>query len=232
MRRLKILENRPLIVGTIVGPNSIDSQIKTAHKAKPDLVEVRLDTMPVSLFPKIRAQVRLPLLLTIRSPQEGGQNKLSEKARLKLFRQYLPWCDLVDLELRHPNLIKALTPVARRLKVGVIHSLHDFKGIGTEGRLRQAFKTSRRLRGDILKVAVRPKNDPELETFLRWGNELNHPCPVFIGMGAAGIFSRFAAFSFGSRFAYGHLGRPAALGQPSVANLIKTTELIYGPARN
>ncbi len=230
----KILRHRPLIVGTIAGPHSVNEQIQLARRTKPDLVEIRLDTLPVRAFQEIRAKTKLPVLLTIRSPRENGgkaaYHDLSEADRRGLFQFLIPLSDMIDVELRHEPLIKALTPLARAFNVDVMHSAHDFHGIGTEKRLQTLAKRSQRLRGDVFKAAVMPKTDVELEKFLDWGLKLDHPCRVLIGMGAAGLPSRFMGYSMGSVFAYGHLGRSAAPGQPSVADLKNQIHRIYREA--
>jgi 3-dehydroquinate dehydratase len=111
----KTLRTRPLIVGTIAGPHPLKPQIKAARAAKPDLIEIRLDTLPLTAFQEIHSKTKLPILLTIRSAQENGGKKprraLSEAERLTLFRFLIPLCDMIDVELRHAPLIKALTPL-------------------------------------------------------------------------------------------------------------------------
>jgi 3-dehydroquinate dehydratase type I len=226
-----LLRHRPLIVGTIAGPHSITDQIKEARRANPDLIEIRQDTLPLRAFQDIRRVLKKPILLTIRSAHENGGKEpyhaLKEADRLTLFKFLLPLCDMIDVELRHPELMRELGPIARSFRVNVMHSAHDFKRVGTPGRLGRWATMSRRFRGDVLKMAVMPRTDTELENFMNWGMALGHPCPVLIGMGAVGLPSRYLGFSYGSRLTYGHLGHSAAPGQPSAADLKKRICEVY-----
>jgi 3-dehydroquinate dehydratase-1 len=227
-RQQSTLKKRPLVIGTIAGTADLKTQIKNARHTPVDMIEVRLDTLPLRAFHEIR-RISKPLLLTIRSAKENGKkagNGYSDAERLKLFETLLPFCDAVDVELRHPALLRKVTRLAHRHGVGVIHSYHDFKRAGRPREWVLLQKRSAALKGDVFKIAVMPKTPAEVESFLRWGLSLKKPAAL-IAMGPLGEMSRYVGYSFGSVLTYGHFGRSAAPGQPSAAALVKAVRGIY-----
>src|SRR5260370_21632202 len=70
--------------------------------------------------------LRLPKILTIRDPREGGKESLSESERLNLFRELLPHVDYIDVELRNFSLYSDALAAARTSAKQLIVSVHDF----------------------------------------------------------------------------------------------------------
>lgn len=228
----------PLIAGTLTGFRPLAEQIKRARSSRINLIEVRLDTFPlkaipeaVSLLRQVRTRSRIPLIATLRCAREGGGHltkNMSNQERSQWLKASLPHASYVDVEIKDAALARTITQAARRKKVRVIHSLHDF----TPGlRLSSHAKfsaLSRKAGGDIFKVAVTPRDNNEVEEFLRWGYQLPNPGKILIGMGRAGLMSRIIGFSFGSILTFGHLGTAAAPGQLSVRDLAQSIRDVYG----
>src|SRR5260370_7832466 len=70
--------------------------------------------------------LRLPKILTIRDPREGGKESLSESERLNLFRELLPHVDYIDIELRNFSLYSDVIAPARTSAKQLIVSFHHF----------------------------------------------------------------------------------------------------------
>jgi 3-dehydroquinate dehydratase-1 len=243
--RKKILSVRPLVAGTLFKRGQINQQLAAAGRAGLDLVELRLDTFPEaqgpfqktyefgrSLIRQIKEKLQLPILLTLRAHDERGprpqRETLSDAHRAEILARLLPSVELVDVELRHAAFAKRLTVVAHIHGVDVIHSAHNFRNVWTDAQLNRLCASSKKMGGDIFKVAVMPSSDGELETFLRRGKNLPVKNKILIGMGKLGAPSRLFGYSFGSILTYGHLGRSAAPGQIPARVLANAVKRLYG----
>jgi 3-dehydroquinate dehydratase type I len=245
-----LLATRPLVVGVLTGTAPLTSQIKKARSLPVDVIEVRLDSFSflygdlanargrsIELLKKIRLAAQIPILLTIRSHAERGPRiparpwRLTDAIRLALFRDLLPFCRMVDVELRHPALAAEVTRLARRQKIDVVHSHHNFQGVTSLADLKKAAAHSRRLSADVLKVAVTPETSAQCEKFLWGGMALPGRNKVLIAMGPQGVMSRFIGFSFGSILAYGYLGTKTASGQVSAREMTRAVRRLYAPLK-
>lgn len=240
---------RPLVVGTLTGEGSLPSQIKKAKSPFVDIVEVRLDTFPwihapfsvstpksQNLLTHIRKATKKPLLLTLRSFTECGKAvpekfRLSDEQRMTILARLLSSCDMIDVEIRRWPFAKVATALAHRHDLSVIHSYHQFSGRFRATDAAKWAKKSNQIKGDIVKIAITPKTNEDLEDFLTWGMALNNPARILIGMGKVGLPSRLLGFSFGSVMTYGHLGRSAAPGQWPADVLGKTVQKLYAHAQ-
>src|ERR1700731_2869478 len=117
----------PAIVAVIATIRDFDeiSKLSSAHF---DLCELRID-----LLCRLSADLEgfvgklpSPKILTVRDPNEGGANAISETTRLELFERWLPLCDLVDVELLNLSRFSGLVQQAESTGKGVIVSFHDF----------------------------------------------------------------------------------------------------------
>jgi 3-dehydroquinate dehydratase I len=229
--------SRPLVVGTLSARQSIESQVKQAVKARLDWLEIRLDTFipryaPDAVVHAVRRQWKGPLLLTLRSWHEQGPGshktvKLTNEQRKKILTPLLPFVDVIDVELSHKNYAAYMTRLAHQHRVQVIHSTHNFASSGHKPTLNRMAGLSRKLKGDIFKVAVSVSTPAELEAFFIWGLSLKNPRVVLIAMGDVGQISRVLGFCFGSVLTYGHLGAETAPGQMSAPKLRKVIDELY-----
>ena len=236
----------PLVVGTLLGTQSIRLQLARARRANIDLLECRLDTFPFilgdhstavnlskKLIREIKSVTHKKVLLTLRSYREQGPVKntalaIGETRRLRLLEELLPACDLVDIELRASKIIKHVISAARRHKVKTIGSYHDFVHVPTTRTFPKLFQQAERMNIDFLKLAITPHTAEELDHFLSWGQALKRQGKILIAMGPLGQPTRVLAGCFGSKMTYGHLGTSAAPGQMSVRDLNKALANVYG----
>jgi 3-dehydroquinate dehydratase-1 len=239
-----LLQKRPLIVGTLTNGAPLAAQLNRAKSAGIDLVELRLDSFPKaygafqkaydfgrSVIRAIKTKTNFPVLLTFRADDERGaavsRHTIGNKNRAEILARLLPAVDLVDVEIRHSDFARRMTIIARIHGVDVIHSIHDFKTPGKFSALTKWSEASRKLKGDVFKVAVTPKTNDDVEDFMIWGAELKNPKKVLIAMGSAGRISRVVAYTFGSVLTYGHLGASAAPGQMAARDLAQSIKHVY-----
>lgn len=236
-RLLAPIPSRPLVAVALVGSVDLDVQLRAALRA--DLVEVRLDTFPALLrapsasaavLRHVSATSKKPVLLTCRHPRESGAKKpaslgINEAARLKLYSHLLPVVDAVDIEVAAP-FAAALARRAKRAGCAVIQSAHFFNGPSSVAAWRRLERRSRTQGADIFKIAIMPRTEKDVLSFLAWGVDVQKPV-VLIAMGELGVPSRFAAFSAGSRITYAHAGGATAPGQVGVGTLRRAIDRIY-----
>ncbi|MFZ0389228.1 MAG: type I 3-dehydroquinate dehydratase [Calditrichia bacterium] len=80
-----------------------------------DLVELRLDYLPFFPLQQLRSTFRQPLILTWRSPQQGGFCSIDLRQRIILFRKALQTgMDYLDVEWEQADLILPQLPAGAR----------------------------------------------------------------------------------------------------------------------
>jgi 3-dehydroquinate dehydratase-1 len=179
------------------------------------LLEIRVDnfaTNPNSLL-KALPKLRVPLIVTVRHPAEGGANDLSFARRRELYGRFLPHAAFIDLELRSLEKLADVVAAARRAGVRVIASTHHFRSTPPTENLQRAIRRANAAGADICKLAARAETAGNLGRLLAL---LGRPQPLplsVMGMGRFGKISRLLLAQAGSVLNYGYLDRPNASGQ-------------------
>lgn len=209
--------HRPL-KACVITEEAKDALVKKARSAGADLLELRIDTFkdkdPASLkasAKRARAIARLPLLLTVRAPKEGGASRLSDASRLELYRELVPFADAVDIELRSSKILRNVIKFSKQAGKKVIVSFHDFKATPSRRRLAEIIKKARSAGADAVKIAARAQKSGDvkrLAALLMDSDDL-----IVIAMGARGAASRIFFPMLGSLVTYGSLDGKAAPGQ-------------------
>ena len=216
-RRNRMKAGRPLLVGVIASP--ADLQFAARMTEPPDLFEIRLDyfcKMLTQLERKID-NLRAPIILTARDPREGGTGSLSIEKRRQLLWRFLPHAKYVDVELRSARALKPLLAEARKRKLRVIFSFHDFKSTPSSRSLRAKAARAKRLGADIFKVATRADHPSELGRLVDFIANNNAKIDISaMGMGKLGGLSRLLLARCGSVLNYASLEQSVVEGQPSV----------------
>ena len=231
------------IVGVITSAEEL--RLAARMRRPPDLFELRLDH-----FAKIDMQIpRLPapLILTARDPREGGANKLSIKQRRRLLAQFLDRAAYIDIELRNARALKSIacrgvaqrsrvdlvrqrtdSPWrARRKKIRVILSFHDFDSTPSVRRLSAMASKAKSLGADVFKVATRTDTQRELARLREFimgssrcddhGRRSAPTLPLSVmGIGKLALKSRA---ELPSTLVYGALKTSRFAGQPTLAQL-------------
>ncbi len=191
----------------------------------PDLFELRLDSLGECLAEIERAlpRLRAPLIITARHPAEGGSAALTAAARGKLLERFLDHARYLDVELRSGRDFPALLATARRRRIGLIISVHDFADTPEPALLREKLQRAAKLQPAIFKIATRTDTPAQLARLLDFFRENSGPIPLAaMGMGELGLASRRQLLRMGSALNYAALGAANAPGQPTLRNLRRT----------
>lgn len=203
-----------MVVGTVHSPGSLRAALRLRAGAL-DFVELRVDAFASDPAPLLRAapRLRVPCVVTVRHPAEGGANDLSTARRRALYLQFLPHAALIDVELRSVEKLAGVIAAARTLGVGVVVSDHDFRKTPPLAQLQARIRRAHRAGADICKLAALTSTAADLQRLLALFTT-RQPLPLSVmGMGEFGKVSRLLLARAGSVLNYGYLDRPNASGQ-------------------
>ena len=190
-----------------------------------DLVELRLDYLrdfdfrDVAALEHILEGKPLPVIITCRSFEEGGQQRIDDEVRLKLLvegaRRSADYC---DIEAAHYAQASALYPDISRLTV----SYHNFEETPVDLDLVYDRVTS--LPAAVHKIVTRANRLTDNLAIFRLlkRSSLENKQLIAIAMGPLGIVTRLLGNSRGSFLTYGSRvhGKESAEGQPTCEELI------------
>lgn len=187
-----------------------------------DALEVRLDmiTEPINdALHQLRNSFDGPIILTVRSSDEGGAYAGGTDRLWERISPYLPDIDMVDLEIRfqdHAERIKSRNK-------SVIASCHrnDMPG---EQELQNLMDTLHGF-GDIIKIAVQPQNQQDILTLLK----STSTCPYPVIMSVTGTVYRYARpllCLFGSLYTYCYIESATSPGQYSIREMQLLSHLL------
>jgi 3-dehydroquinate dehydratase-1 len=180
-----------------------------------DLLEIRVDHFALDPAPLLRAlpRLRVPLIVTVRHPAEGGAHALGLARRREWYARFLPFAALIDVELRSIEQLADITAEAHRRGVKVIASVHYFRSTPSAAQMRAALRRCRAAGADIGKLAALTPT-PAALTRLLGILDRKQPLPLSVmGMGRFGKVSRLLFAQAGSVLNYGYLDHPNASGQ-------------------
>jgi 3-dehydroquinate dehydratase-1 len=210
-------KNTPLTVGTIATEKGLD------HLANPpagvDLAEIRLDLLlskgvePEKVLGAM-AQKELPVLLTLRTREEGGAFNWRSRQRVLFFLAFLPFADAVDLELTNLPRLGRVLRALRRSKRDLVLSSHSLKRKLTPLRLKRLLAEFRKTRAAVYKIVGLARRPRDLRTLAEPLLTLPHMRLAILASGPLATASRLSLPGLGSRLLYVHLDEPAAPGQP------------------
>lgn len=208
---------RPRLVAVIA--STADLRAALANKRLPDFFELRLDSLsPIRVRDEKRiSRLRAPRIITVRDPREGGVGKLSIENRRTLLLRFLPRAKYIDVELQTVRQFKSLLVQAKKRKVGLILSYHNFKTTPSSRSLCAKAKRAKAMGADIFKVATRTDTPAALAQLVDFLTNPNIRLPISaMGIGKLGPISRLLLARCGSVLNYGALGQPNVEGQLSV----------------
>ena len=211
---------QPRYIGVIFSPSDLKRALRLRNR--PDLFELRLDGLVVSVdkLPNVIPRLRRPVIITARSPSEGGLNHLSISRRRQLLRHFLPQAAMIDIELSCATALASIIKLARAGEVPLILSRHDFKCMPSAAALRKLADRAHSLGADIFKIVARTDDRQQLENLISFAQSERLPLPVSaMGIGRLGRVSRATLANTGSVLNYAHLGRATTKGQMSLSEL-------------
>jgi 3-dehydroquinate dehydratase I len=209
---LKSDSNRVIrIIASLSSPREFQSPL--IHEA--DALEVRLDmiTEPIGdALHQLRTSFTGPIILTLRSSDEGGAYAGGTEGFLDRIVPYLSEVDMVDLEIRFSNHVKAV----KQKNKTVIGSCHQ-NNMPEKEELHELIQTLHQF-GDIIKIAVQPQSDKDLLFLL----QTSLTCPYPLIMSVTGTIYRYARpllCLFGSLYTYCYIGSATSPGQYSIKEM-------------
>ncbi|MGB9891089.1 type I 3-dehydroquinate dehydratase [Thermodesulfovibrio yellowstonii] len=180
-----------------------------------DLIELRVDmfekTENISdIFETAKRKYNLPLLCTIRLPEEGGKREI--KNRVEIYQAVIPFCNFFDIEI-FSNEAPFLRQLSIKNNITLIGSYHNFINTPSMEQLEEVFDRGKTMGMDIIKIATMVNGKKDMETLLYF--TLRHKLDriIVLGMGQQGIPSRIINPVFGSMITYASLNEISAPGQ-------------------
>ena len=192
-----------------------------------DVVEVRLDHLlaagcEADFLVSALSRRRHPVLLTLRSHLEGGAVRMTNAQRAALVVELLPLVEAIDWEHAARGAATALFRSARRRKVAIVLSSHEFQSTPPEPVLLRRLAAMTKTRPAIVKLAARTDDPDALLRLLKIQSGHTAAIPLaLMGMGEHAAASRQLLPLLGARLVYGYLDAPSAPGQPHVRDLVR-----------
>lgn len=208
------LRKKAHVIGTVHSPGSLRAALKI-RPGEVDFLEIRVDHFAADVAPLLRAlpRLRVPLIVTVRHPAEGGMNDLGFARRRDLYARFLPHAAFIDVELRSFAKLSSTVAAARCAGVKVIASSHHFHSTPTPARLQRTIRQARAAGADLCKLAALAQTPSALAALLA---PLARPQPLPLSVMAMGRFGKISRLLFaqaGSVLNYGYLDHPNANGQ-------------------
>ena len=244
VRNITFGEGRPKICVPITGRTGEEIALRTAElkAAKPDLAEWRADWYE-EVFDREKLETMLawlrvelgglPLLVTFRTREEGGEQSISAGAYEDFLRTVMDsgQADLIDVELfRGEELLRDICKEAKAQGIKVIASSHDFEKTPAKEKILARLIRMQDCGADLLKLAVMPQTAEDVLTLLSAPLEMKEQHAkqpvVTMSMGAKGAVSRLTGELFGSVMTFGSAGVASAPGQVSVPELKAALEVL------
>ena len=195
------------LVASVAHPASVPE----AEMAGADCIELRLDLFPTP-FPEEGGEAvrhcRLPIILTVRSREEGGTFTGGTREWQALMEPWLPYAAMVDVEQQFSRS----APPLRDRGISIIASFHT-QQMPSATELT-AFE-SRLRRYGIPKIVVRPGSPDDVITLCSFTLHARQPIITSI-MGPEFRYARIILPLFGSAMVFSYAGKPTAEGQFSV----------------
>jgi 3-dehydroquinate dehydratase I len=210
----------PGIIGVIASQADLRRALRI--RKPPDFFELRLDHLAgnVDELANKLPILQAPLIITARTPREGGANNLSIKQRRELLMRFLPQARYIDVELRSVPALQSLLELARRKNVRAIISFHDLKSTPDSRSLRAKARTAKSCGADIFKVATRTDTPEQfMRLFAFFTNRDVDLAVSAMGIGKLGAASRIALAQSGSMLNYASIGPSKIEGQLSIRQL-------------
>ncbi len=228
------LGKRPVVVGTVSG----DFNMPADAAAQVDIMEIRVDMLDVEsipdiagIFSSVKRKYGKPLIATIRSGEEGGERDIDDDRRYRIFREILPFAEILDVELSSAGLIGKVSALCRENGRILMASYHNFNETPGRNILEGLLRKGKDLGARIVKIAVHAADNKDLGRLIHFTIENRDAGIVTISLGRAGLISRIVNPMTGSLLTYGFIDRAASPGQISAFEIIKHLRL-FDPAYN
>lgn len=215
-----------MICAVILGPSFNDAHIQlTQAVAIADLVELRLDyfsTIDLSALVTLRKTFAIPMILTLRSQQQGGRYQHTEEQRLSdlaLLAQLEP--EYLDIESHvSTEFVQDLINLHPTIKI--IMSYHDFQTTAQD--FDAIYKNMQRSSAAFYKLAFQAHSTLDALRLLCWRHAMKEKNVIAVSMGGLGQITRILGPIVGNPITYASLDEnlQTAQGQLKATTLIET----------
>ncbi|MBQ3239911.1 MAG: type I 3-dehydroquinate dehydratase [Akkermansia sp.] len=207
----------PCIVGSVADADTLRHVVYTDQTPDCDMIELRVDGLlrsGMSFHEIEQVQATLPLLVTVRTPEEGGLYPFANvQERAELAMRLLPRAAALDWEIAHMEAVPQLVAAAKKAGVPIIASAHDFGQTPALEQLGALEYRARELGADVVKFAFFLNQAEDMQVGVNLLRQASGPMAV-MGMGKLGPVSRLLYAQHGSCLVYGYFGAaPTAPGQ-------------------
>jgi len=191
----------PKIVGVIYEPG----QARQAVEEGADIIEFRVDLADdTNGVLRDLEEVSLPVILTNRRVEEGGNAALNRREQLTPLISY---ASIVDIELTAPDRDDLIAEAATHGRPTLL-SYHDLDGTPAEAAMLEIMRTANGY-GDVIKLAVTIEHLRDVPRVLDVSLAAREEDFTFcvVPMGAIGSHIRPLMGIYGSSLLYGYVGK-------------------------
>ncbi len=166
------------------------------------------------------------IILTIRSKREGGEFSGPRKLKEYIFLEFLPWIDILDLEINEIHKFQHIVSEAKKANKCILGSHHDFNSVPSIKRAKDIISKGKDYGADFIKIAGTANTLENLKTLLRIQLDLVEYSPLTVmGMGKFALLSRVLLANLGSIWTYGAIGKPTAPNQPTCKEIFELSKI-------
>ncbi len=237
-------EGRPKTIVSLMDsqPDELIARARRAVAAGADCLEWRLDYMPELLSATnlsataqdlAAALPNTPLIATLRSKDQGGQQEFADKDYERIMRELIcsGGIDFVDFDLGIDNyLVIDLTYMAKEYDVEPIVSYHDFEKTPKIAEMVYRLTSLGTFGATVAKLAVMAHDTRDclrlMEASVLAAERLHMPI-ITIAMGEAGALSRLAGESSMSAATFCAFERASAPGQVELSQTIACLDKLH-----
>lgn len=236
-------EKTPLICVPLTGKtdNDLKGQLEKVIASSPDMIEWRADFYEqldhaesvVQVIEIIKGATDIPLLFTIRSEKEGGEQiALNEVEKVELLQQICreTSVDVIDYEVENSaEFVELVRKSAREGAVELILSYHHFSETPDNDELMRIAEKMEESGADVAKIAVMPESRSDVSRLLDITSDLDDSLDIPIitmSMGELGVISRVVGWAYGSRLTFAVGVESSAPGQVPIGNLRKAIDAV------
>ncbi|MDQ0338396.1 3-dehydroquinate dehydratase-1 [Caldalkalibacillus uzonensis] len=244
MKELLNENELPCICTPLTGKNKAEiiSELVTIVPKNPDLIEWRVDFFnDIDQLDEVFSTLQeiynhsngIPLLFTIRSQAEGGQEiPLLEDERVELLCKVCEsdFIDMIDFEVsNNPEHIKRLRDVSNKHLKKLVLSYHNFECTPKKTEIFKHLLMMQFYGADVAKAAVMPNSQEDVITLLEVTKEAKETLTipvVTMSMGELGIVSRIFGWYYGSAITFAVGDKSSAPGQIPIETLQQIIRMV------
>lgn len=230
---------RPALAVTVVDTTT-NNTLKHYQQQGLDIAELRLDlyevrTLDVFADTIANLHAQLPVIVTLRTSNEGGAWDITTQAYFTLLAQLCnnnaECIDALDIEIAHacalPDVAQALVQRMQAHNITSIFSYHNLSTTPDDALLHEQITQARCFDADIIKLACMPKNANDIIRLEQLTKRNARHQLITIAMGELGTQSRINMGRFGSLLTFGSAETASAPGQMPLARLKSALNQVY-----